>query len=420
MKINIPRISIETWTTSLGTAAAIKQAYANRHLIRVKSADIREGDPQDIINGYADTSTPDLMIIDLSLDKEQTIDFIENFKQVCSSKTKVVLIGQIDEVRFYQKLINEGISEYLIAPVTEENIVQTLGRIYHTSYAEAAGRLTVFFGATGGAGTSTIAQHAATASADLHDTPTLLADLDVAFGSAQLNMSAPAGNQDITAALFNSSRIEETFMAQIITRLSPRLDLLISPGTLEKPLEFDQETMDLLMDVLRHSAPHTFVDMPRGWQKWTQSTLALADEIVIVAQPDLIGLRNTKNLFQSLTALRRDTTVPHYVINMHNMAKRSEIKPTDFYDAIGTQALAIIPHDPKTLSAAATEGKSLINSDPTSQLSTLFSGIAAELIGSGTGTSRLSAKAKPRSLTAGAGISGLLTRMKKPRPATAG
>lgn len=420
-KINIPRISINAWTVSHATAHAVRETYANRHLVRVKTHSVAEGEPQEVIAHYTDTQTPDLLIIELALDENETRAFINRLKSVCSSKTKVVLIGRINDVRFYQEMMSEGVSEYMLGPVNEEKLVETIGKIYHTSYADNAGRLVLFFGATGGAGSSTLAQHTAWATAELHDTPTLLADLDIAWGAVQLYLNGPEGGQDISHALFTEGRVEETFVSQIIMRLTNRLDVLQSPASLDRPLEFDQETIDKMMDVLRHSAPHTIVDMPRSWTRWNQSTLALADEIVITTQPDIIGLRNTKNLFQFLQNYRRDATVPRYVINQQGVPKRSEIKVTDFVEAIGTQPLAVIPHDPKNFSMAANEGKTVIQNEASSQLTQIFSDMAADLlgnVGNAALSARLQTKARP-AVAAGAGLGGLIGRLTGKKPVAA-
>lgn len=421
-KINIPRISIHAWTMTESTSRAVKEAYANRNLVRVKTSTLREGEPDDIVRYYTDSQTPDLLIIELGLDEQATWAFINQFKGVCSNKTKVVLIGLVNDVRFYRDMINAGISEYLLNPVDGTGLVETIGRIYHTPYADSAGRLVLFYGASGGAGSSTMAQHAAWASAETHDTPTLLADLDLAFGSVQLYLNGPEGGQDISHALYNESRIDETFVSQIITRMSNRLDILQSPAGLDRAVEFEQETIDKLMDVLRHSAPHTIVDMPRSWTRWNQSTMMLADEIVITTQPDIIGLRNTKNLFQFLHNFRRDASVPRYVINMQGMPKRNEIKVTDFVEAIGTQPLAVFPHDPKNFSMAANEGKTVIQNEASSHLTALFSDMAAELLGNA-GNAALSARLQTKSRGAigqGSGLKGLAGLFKKgPKPVPA-
>ena len=62
-----------------------------------------------------------------------------------------------------------------------------------------------------------------------------------------------------------------------------------------------------------------------------------ADEIVIVATPDLASLRNAKNLIDSSSASRQNDAPPRLVLNMVGVPKRPEIKAADFAKALETE-----------------------------------------------------------------------------------
>ena len=52
--------------------------------------------------------------------------------------------------------------------------------------------------------------------------------------------------------------------------------------------------------------PCVVLDVPHQWTGWTKRALIAADDIVIVAAPDLANLRNAKNLFDLLKASRAE------------------------------------------------------------------------------------------------------------------
>lgn len=414
MNTHIPRITVEAWTQSESVTAAVRAAYANRLMIRAKSTDLHEGGPDDAIQYYVDRSTPDLLVMEVNLDEAGTRNFLDRFREKCAERTRVVLIGRINDVHFYKNIIAEGISEYMLVPVDEMRLVETFGKIYHTSQYDNAGRLSYFIGACGGVGASTIALNTAYAAAEKLDTPTLLVDMDIGFGSVQLNLNSSEGGQDLGAALFNERNIDESFIAQLIQRVTNRLDVLLSPSTLDRSLDLSQETVDKVMDALRNTAPHTMVDLPRNWSQWMRSSMALATEIVIVTQPDMVGLRNTKMMFQALQNMRRDTSHPHYVINMAGRTKRNEIATNHFAEAIGVQPLAVIADDPKAFSAAANEGKTVVQNDSSSQATAMFCEIASTLSGGSRHGLSSKVQTKPRiPAGVGAGLAGLLSRGKK-------
>jgi pilus assembly protein CpaE len=99
------------------------------------------------------------------------------------------------------------------------------------------------------------------------------------------------------------------------------------------------------------------LDMPHQWSAWTQRTLVNADEILIVAAPDLANLRNAKNLFDYLRASRVNDRRPFYCLNQVGVPKRPEIKPADFAKALEDQPIAVIPFDPQGFGTAANNGQ---------------------------------------------------------------
>ena len=68
-----------------------------------------------------------------------------------------------------------------------------------------------------------------------------------------------------------------------------------------------------------------------------------ADEIVIVATPDLACLRNAKNLIDSFKPSRQNDAPPRLVLNMVGVPKRPEIKAEDFAKTLETEPVAIDP-----------------------------------------------------------------------------
>jgi pilus assembly protein CpaE len=97
--------------------------------------------------------------------------------------------------------------------------------------------------------------------------------------------------------------------------------------------------------------------------------LVAADEIVLVATPDLACLRNTKNMYDVLRAARPNDAPPRVVLNMVGVPKRTEISMADFTRASKPSRLSSIPFDAKVFGTAANNGQMLARS-PTRARST--------------------------------------------------
>jgi pilus assembly protein CpaE len=123
------------------------------------------------------------------------------------------------------------------------------------------------------------------------------------------------------------------------------------------------------------------LDLPHIWSDWFKTTIIGADEIVVVAAPDLASLRNGKNLMDFLKAARPNDAQPKLVLNMVGLPKRPEIPPKDFGQAIGIDPSLILPFDAQLFGTAANNGQMVFDVAPESKVAQGIDQLAAELTG---------------------------------------
>jgi pilus assembly protein CpaE len=152
----------------------------------------------------------------------------------------------------------------------------------------------------------------------------VVADLDLAFGTAGLdyNQDPPQGIAD---AVFSPDRVDTAFIDRLLSKCTDHLSLLAAPATLERVYDFGADAFDSIFDTLRMTMPCIVLDVPHQWSGWTKRALVGADDILIVAAPDLANLRNTKNMFDLLKASRPNDRPPLYCLNQVGVPKRPEI-----------------------------------------------------------------------------------------------
>ena len=111
------------------------------------------------------------------------------------------------------------------------------------------------------------------------------------------------------------------------------------------------------------------MDLPHGWQPWIKACLLAADDIVIVATPDLTSLRNAKNIIELVKSARPNDAPPRLVINQVGMPKRPEIPAKDFAETMGVEPAAIMTFDPALFGQAANNGQMVIELAPKAPVS---------------------------------------------------
>jgi pilus assembly protein CpaE len=395
----LPRVSIHAFCESEGLLKTIERCGEDRRMGKVNLR-ANKGSVLAAATMFATSPTPNLIILETTSDRASLFGELEQLASVCDPSTKVVIIGHNNDVGLYRELIRNGISEYMVAPVSMADLIGTITGIFVDPDSEPLGRTIAFVGAKGGVGSSTIAHNCAWAVSNLFATEVILADLDLAFGTANINFDQDPA-QGIAEAVFSPERIDEVYLDRLLAQCAERLSLLAAPSTLDRVYDFDADAFASLIETAQRSAPTVILDVPHVWTGWTRQTLAQADEIVVTATPELANLRNTKNLIDMLRKLRPNDAPPKLILNQAGVPKRPEISADDFAEPLGVVPLAVIPFEPLLFGNAANNGRMLGETDAQHAIVKIVHDMAHVL----TGRTEMKSKKK-------AGIGDLLGRLK--------
>src|SRR5207245_11804356 len=102
---------------------------------------------------------------------------------------------------------------------------------------------------------------------------------------------------------------------RLLSKCSDHLSLLAAPATLDQVYDFGADAFDAIFDTLRMTTPCIVLDVPHQWTAWTRRALVGADDILIVAEPDLAKMRTTKNLMTMLKASPHTDRPAQYRLN---------------------------------------------------------------------------------------------------------
>ncbi|HEU4804293.1 MAG TPA: AAA family ATPase [Nitrobacter sp.] len=375
-----PRVSVQAFCETMETATAVQAAGEDRRLAKAHLK-IQMGGMAAAAEAYRSAPTPNVIILEAD-ERGDVLAGLDQLATVCDAGTRVIVIGRVNDVTLYRDLVKRGVSDYVIAPVTAIDIVRSVCGLFSAPEAKAVGRIIAVAGAKGGVGASTIAHNVAWAIARDLALDSVVADLDLAFGTAGLdfNQDPPQGIAD---AVFSPDRIDTAFVDRLLSKCTDHLSLLAAPATLDRVYDFGTEAFDSILDTLRATMPCIVLDIPHQWSGWTKRALIGADDILIVATPDLANLRNTKNLFDLLKAARPNDRPPLYCLNQVGVPKRPEISANEFAKAIESQPIVSIPFDPQMFGSAANNGQMIAEIAASHRTTEMFLQIAQRLTGRG-------------------------------------
>nr|WP_244636637.1 CpaE family protein [Limoniibacter endophyticus] len=400
----IPRVTIHAFCESEGVAEPVRRASLDRRMAKAHLK-MNMGGIAAAIEFYRDAPTPNLIIIESRMSAQELMAALGDLAEHCDANTKVAIIGHFNDVWLYRELMRSGVSEYTVAPLSLADVLRMISELFMDPDKGPIGKSFAFVGVKGGVGASSIAHNLAWTLSQNFELETVLADMDLAFGTANINFDQDPP-QGISEAVFSPDRLDEMFIDRLLAKCGDHLSLLAAPSTLDRAYDFSADAFVQVIEVMQRTAPHVVLDIPHVWTAWAKATLIQADAVVIVATPDLACLRNAKNLVDMLRRNRPNDSTPYLILNQVGMPKRPEISAADFSHALDIQPSAQIPFDPALFGTATNNGRMIGELQPKHPISQSFNEIANMLTG------RVAATTKKNSSKLG-GLAGLIDRLKR-------
>jgi pilus assembly protein CpaE len=375
----VPRITIHACCDRPEVSDLVAGISADRRMARAEIT-VEPGGIEAAVTRFSAQASPNLLILDSLMQGPAMLHHLDRLAEFIEQGTKVVIVGAVNDIALFRELMARGVSEYIVPPLQPIDLIRTVCGLYVNPEKPFAGRVIAVIGARGGIGASTIAHNLAWSIAERQEAGATLLDLDLSFGTAALDFNQDPP-QSVADALLAPDRVDDVFLERVTTKHTQRLQMLTAPATLEREFELDPQAYEVVIERVRRTSPFVVLDLPHTWTSWVKNTLLAADDVIIVAGPDLASLRNTKNIMDLLKAMRPYDSPPTVALSMVGVPKRPEIPQKDFAEALGSEPVASFPFDPPLYGMAANNGQMIGEVAPLAKASIALDALAASLTG---------------------------------------
>jgi pilus assembly protein CpaE len=242
----------------------------------------------------------DVLIIDLDSSPEYALELVES---ICANSMATVMVYSAQaNPDMLVRCMRSGAREFLTLPFAAGVMVEALVRASARRSAvrpskKTLGKLLVFLGAKGGAGTTTLACNFAVSLAQESGQNTLLIDLDLPLGDAALNLGIVAEYSTINA-LQNSNRLDSAFLTTLLIKHSSGVSVLAAPGKFPQ-YQATNDQIDKLMMVARQDFDNVVVDVGSRLDLTGTALFKDASAIYLITQVGIPELRNSNRLISS-------------------------------------------------------------------------------------------------------------------------
>jgi pilus assembly protein CpaE len=321
-----------------------------------------KGGLRNAVQSLSVSASPNILFVDMS-ESGDPINDINALAEVCEPGTVVIAAGQVNDVRLYRDLLSSGIQDYLLKPLSLEQVRESLtmaqAMLTAPKHADMQDdkphHMMAVVGVRGGVGASLVSTSLAWAMSEQASRQTALLDLDVHFGTGALTLDLEPG-RGLIDAIDNPSRIDGLFIERAMVRASDKLSLLSAEAPIHQPVMTDGSAFFQLEEELRGAFEMTIVDIPRQVLIPFPHLVAEAGTILLVTDVTLAAARDTIRL---LSWFKQNVPGARVVLVANKFQSAvGELSRKEFESSIERQIDVVIPFDPKLVCQSAKLGKS--------------------------------------------------------------
>ena len=303
-----------------------------------------------------ETTSPDLVIVDIRGDASSSMSSIERLRAGAAGAGIFAVAMAADPDLILQSM-RAGANEFFTWPPDEETfhgaVRRTAGRRETAQGAKPSATTLVFFGAKGGAGTTTLAVNCGVEIARLTKRATIIVDLKPGLGEVALFLGIRQ-RYSLIDALDNLHRLDKDFLRELVVKHKSGLDILAGSDQFDRPGAADGGTIEELFRLLARQYEYILIDAGSQINSVTVAALYTADTMFLVANPDVPSVRNAQRLLDRVRQLGACGERVRVLLN--RAAEPFPIPPKQIEGALGHPIHHMFPSDYKTVSTALNSG----------------------------------------------------------------
>lgn len=330
---------------------------------RFSRVDVRaiEGDVQSAAQLFQhEGKSPNLVIIQTDEIDESFTEKLSALSMYCDEGTSAVIVGPVNDVYLYRRLIGMGVSDYLVRPIKREMLSQVVSKTLISKLGVSGSSLISFVGAKGGVGVSAIAQVSALlASTVLEQKVTLL---DGAGGLSSLGVGMGFDPSATLPELVRAvEHANEDNFKRIIFVASENLSVVAGGSDAILDPTITAEQFEKIINKLMIKSPVAMVDLSSTPAALRKLVITRSSRIVLLTTPSVTSLRFARSLLKEISDVRGgDQSKTSLLLNMVGIAKSHEVSAADIEAALEFKPLASVAFLPQSFLGAETQIEKLL------------------------------------------------------------
>ena len=318
--------------------------------------------PRDLPN-LLPSGTPHLVFLDTAGDRDQALQLLEEVGRL-GAQVQVIAILEGNEPDFILRCLRAGASDFLILPLTAEQVDAAFGKLARAQPAqEVSGKepakTIAVMPAKGACGATTVASNLAFQWKRMSGKKVLLVDLDPLTGNLSFLLKVKSVYSFLDA-LQRSNELDADLWSAMV-RPVHGVDVLLAPDLM---LDHNQDLRDPspILEYARHAYDVVILDTSSVYTEWNLNCARAANELLLVTTNELPALQAAQRALSYLDTNRIGRWKIRLIVNryLRDVGLSREVIGT----ALHTEVFETLPSDYEAVQKALLDGKPIPASTP--------------------------------------------------------
>jgi pilus assembly protein CpaE len=324
-----------------------------------------------------DAAAATVAVIDIDAAAADDMQALESLMARLGGRLPVVAVTRTVEAGLARTLVQMRVADFLVKPVSPVELVRTCARVAHGSAAAGSNtteaQIYTFLPAAGGAGVTTLAVQSAMIllnGGPRGKTSTCLVDLDFQHGACAdyLDIEPRLNLGEIEP---RPERLDRQLLEVMLSHHASGLAVVAAPHHLAEMRSFDPDMVTRLLDLVSSHFDYVVFDMPRTWFSWTDSVLLGSNNLFIVCEMTVPGLRHAKHLVDAIQERLGEGPKPRVIVNRFEQRMFSSgLRKSDIEQVLGASFAGCIPNQYGLVREAIDRGVPLDEVKPGNRVTT--------------------------------------------------
>jgi pilus assembly protein CpaE len=297
--------------------------------------------------------SPRHLIVDVS-SSTMPISDLMRLAEVVDPSVAVVVVGERNDVGLYRSLLQIGVQDYLVKPLTVELVRRAIAATDPGASARM-GKALSLVGARGGVGVTTIATALAQHLAGTTRRRVAYVDLDP-YGGAAASMLGVASSNGLMELMQNTQRLDEQLLNQALVAHGDRLFVLASELPYSSDFALRQGALTELVAMLKRHFHYIILDLPARAGRLVEEAFDASAMIHVVADHSVHATREAARLCRFAEGRDADPAIV-VLLNEARQPVEGRVKKADFVGALARGSVHSFPYEPMTLALAENLGE---------------------------------------------------------------